>query len=58
MLQAVGQTVTKPEAAVLVKVSERQIDRYVSEGRLAKIQMTKRGRVRFRLADVLALAGV
>jgi excisionase family DNA binding protein len=52
---ATGTLVSREEAAELLGVSERTVDRLRLRGRLRAVQLVPRGRVRFRTDDVEAL---
>lgn len=46
---------SREEAAAVLGVSARSIDRLRGRGRLPAVQFTRRARVRYRLQDVTAL---
>lgn len=48
--------VTKREAAELLKVSERTIDRYIADGRLDAVQLSPRA-TRVRGASIRTIVG-
>jgi excisionase family DNA binding protein len=47
--------ISRPEAAKLLGVTTKTLDRWVAAARLRKIQVVPNGRVHFRRADVEAL---